>query len=325
MRILAVDDDPVSLDLLEALISKVGDHQLFVADSGATALSMIAESPIRHYECLMLDIQMPGINGIELCELIRSNAVYTDVPILMITSMSEKGFIDDAFKAGATDYLTKPFDISELRGRLNILSRIADTNRVHTEKIFSAAARRTKKKPRVFGLHSPVPVNDIEGAIDYCAMENYVSQLSRNALFGSSVFALKILGILEIFERISQFEFQGLMIDVAEAITLAMQDHQALTAYAGNGTFVCVVDEGWRPSLKRLVDDIQHYLAIVDPHLNGGTPINVYLCAGESIRLLSRGGDRSITALSEAQESVEKVCAQMERSPLGMCLAQHSA
>lgn len=325
MRILAVDDDPVSLDLLEVLVAQIGGHQLTCADSAASALSLIGESPLPRYECLLLDIQMPGMNGIELCELIRSNAVYSNVPILMITRMNEKHFIDDAFKAGATDYLNKPFEISELRGRLNILSRVSETNRAHTGKIFAANTSGTTPKPELFGLHSPVPLTDIEGVIDYGAMENYVSQLSRNSLFGSSVFALRILGVAQIFEGVSQYEFKCLVTDVAEAITLAMQDHQSLTAYSGNGTFVCVVDGGWRPNLKRLVDDIQHYLALMDLHLNDGTPINAYLCAGRSVRLLSRGGERAVDALCEARESVETVSAEMEYSPLGMCLAQHSA
>jgi hypothetical protein len=106
---------------------------------------------------------------------------------------------------------------------------------------------------------------------------------------------------------------------------MSFGEQHALTAYSGNGTFVCVVDGGWRPDLVGLVDGIQHLLANMDLHLNDGTPINFYLCAGRSIRLLSRGGDRAIDALCEAQEAAEMVSVQMEHSPLGMCLAQHSA
>ncbi len=326
MRILAVDDDPVSLELLEVLVAQIGDHDITCADSAVEALSLIGTSEFARFDCMLLDVQMPGMSGIELCDLLRSTAAYSDTPILMVTKMGEKSFIDDAFKAGASDYLNKPFEISELRGRINILSRVAEANRSHTGKIFCAKKLNGARAASPdFGLHSPIQITDIEGVIDYAAMENYVGQLSRNSQFGSAVFALKILGSAEIFDSVTPFEFKCLVTDVAEAISLSFDQHHALTAYSGNGTFVCVVDGGWRPDLNKLVDRIQHYFANMDAHLNDGTPINAYLCAGRYFRLLSRSGDRAVDALCEAQEAVEKVSVQMEQSPLGMCTAQYSA
>ena len=326
MRILAVDDDPISLELLEVLVGQIGSHQISCADSAGSALSIIGTSGTAKFDCILLDVEMPGMNGIDLCELLRSTPVYSETPILMVTRMGDKSSIDRAFKAGATDYLNKPFEISELRGRLNILSRVADSNRSHTGKIFCARNPAGAKSARaVFGLHSPIQFSDIDSVIEYSSMENYVGQLSRNSLFGSSVFALKILGVAQIFEAVTAYEFRCLVEDVAEAISLSFSEHHALTAYSGNGTFVCVVDDGWRPELGNLVNQIEHSLANMDLHLNDATPINVSICAGRAVRLLSRRGARAIDALCEAQEAVEQVSLQMEHSPLGMCLAKHSA
>jgi CheY-like chemotaxis protein len=186
MKILAVDDDPISLELLEVLVGQIGNHHITCVDSAASALLEIGTSQFAKFDCILLDVQMPGMNGIELCELLRSTPVYSDTPILMVTKMGEKSFIDQAFKAGATDYLNKPFEISELRGRLNILSRVAEAKRNNTGKLFCAdKTGHGKDMPANFGLHSPIQISDIDGIIEYSALENYVAQLSRNSLFGS--------------------------------------------------------------------------------------------------------------------------------------------
>ena len=121
MRVLAVDDDQSILALLQTALSALGQFEVSIADSGEEALRQIerAEKP---FDCFLLDIQMPNMNGIELCRAIRARRAHHKTPILMLTAMSERKYIDESFVAGATDYVTKPFDFFELRSRLSAVA-----------------------------------------------------------------------------------------------------------------------------------------------------------------------------------------------------------
>lgn len=326
MRILAVDDDPVSLELLEVLIDQIGGHNLTVAECPVEALEIIGASKVAQFDCFLLDIQMPSMNGTELCAVLRSIPIYSETPILMITRLSEKASIDDAFRAGATDYLNKPFELSELKGRINILTQVVKAKTKRTDKIFAAKGlRKSGASSRSHGLHAPIPIEDVRGVVTYSALENYVAQLSRNSLFGSTVFALRMLDVERLFADSTPFEFSCFITDTAEAISDGFEDHGAMIAYSGNGTFACVVDDGWRPDLREFVDRVHGCLQMMDLHYNDGRSVDLHLCSGRSIRLLSRAGTRAIDALCATQESAEEVCRQMEYSPLGLCVAKHSA
>ncbi|MEI2806535.1 MAG: response regulator [Albidovulum sp.] len=113
MKILAVDDDAYIRELLLLIISRSGYEDITVAPSGDAALEAI-EVADPAFDCLFFDIQMPGMDGIELCTRVRRIDGYEKTPIIMLTAMTERDFIDRAFAAGATDYVTKPFDTLEL-------------------------------------------------------------------------------------------------------------------------------------------------------------------------------------------------------------------
>lgn len=326
MRIFAVDDDPVALDLLRVLVDQIGGHELTTSDCPVEALEIIGASQQAQFDCFLLDIDMPSMTGIELCELLRSIPAYGESPILMVTRLGEKASIDDAFKAGATDYLNKPFELGELKGRINILTKAVKAAAKRTDKIFAVKDlhKTGGSEPRE-GLHTPIPIDDVRGFVTYTALENYVAQLSRNSLFGSTVFALKLLDVQRLYEDSSAFEFRCFIVDAAEAVSDCFEDRGALIAYSGSGTFACVVDDGWRPDLREFVDRVNSQIEMMDLHFNDGRSANLSLCAGRPVRLLSRAGSRAIDALCLAQESAEEVCRQMEYSPLGLAVAKHSA
>lgn len=119
MKILAVDDDEIMLELLSATTLAAGYDDVTVATSGADALQLL-EKTIKPIDCFLLDIEMPGMDGVMLCEKIRKIKNYAKTPIIMITAAAEIESAERAFKAGATDYIVKPFDISELGQRIKI-------------------------------------------------------------------------------------------------------------------------------------------------------------------------------------------------------------
>lgn len=306
MKILAVDDDPVVLELLKQHAASWGKHELHTLDNPKQALARIETG--EEYDCFLLDIVMPEMTGIELCAALRGVDGHARTPVIMLTAMSDKSFIDEAFAAGATDYITKPFEGIELRARIDLVDRVVETERrakvapyLLRGKDEDGVATLTRRCP----IHEPIEIKDVDGVISPLALENYVTQLSRNALFGSSVFAFSIVGVANLHHRLSAFDFTALVTDVAEAISDCMKPNQYLMSYVGNGTFVCVTERGWTPDLAEFLDYIHTQIADMDLHSSDGVPIGVQLCSSSVIRLTWRGGARAIDALAEAHMSAE--------------------
>jgi len=189
MKILAVDDDPIILELLSHFIEGMTDHTLVTAECAADALEAIKDNARAPFDSFLLDIQMPVTDGIQLASQIRAMKQYMDAPILMLTAMSEKSYIDAAFSAGATDYVTKPFEMTELKARLSLVERAVDGLATRTSKVFAAKAvtHHDGRPERAVQLHEPMAIHDVNNLIEFMALENYVQQLSRSDLFGRSV------------------------------------------------------------------------------------------------------------------------------------------
>lgn len=108
--ILAVDDCTFIQELIKEVLAK--DYNVLVADNAVEALSMIYQQPI---SMLLLDVSMPGIDGLELCRTLRSLPHFSELPIIMLTGRDTVFDKVQGRLAGATEYLTKPFDIKQLR------------------------------------------------------------------------------------------------------------------------------------------------------------------------------------------------------------------
>jgi adenylate cyclase len=121
-NILVVDDMESLRVLISGLLAQAGAHT-FEASGGEQALRIIAAQPV---DAFVLDIQMPGMTGIELCRSIRSMERHRSTPVLFITSMDESRALEEALQAGGDDFIHKPIHLVVLRARLNnLLQRTA--------------------------------------------------------------------------------------------------------------------------------------------------------------------------------------------------------
>jgi two-component system, cell cycle response regulator len=139
IKILVVDDSPVSRKVLEHALSDE-PYTLLFAESGGEALRLFQE---RRPAVVITDWMLPDSSGPELCQRIRSDAQNSYTYIILLTSMTEKDSVVKGLAAGADDYLTKPFDASELLARIGVGRRIIDLHREIEEKnrLLEEAAR----------------------------------------------------------------------------------------------------------------------------------------------------------------------------------------
>jgi two-component system OmpR family response regulator len=117
MRILVVEDEPKLARLLERGLVEEG-HAADVARTGEDALWMARSV---EYDAIVLDLMLPGMNGIEVCRTLRESSVWS--PVLMLTARDAVQDRVAGLDAGADDYLPKPFSFAELLARLRSLAR----------------------------------------------------------------------------------------------------------------------------------------------------------------------------------------------------------
>lgn len=120
--ILLADDDPICRRLVQKRLEGWG-YQVVVAEDGQEAWECLQQSEPTP-ALIILDWLMPGINGIELCRKIRERQQHSYQYILLLSGKDEKQDVVEGLDAGADDYLTKPFDIGELRARIRSGMRI---------------------------------------------------------------------------------------------------------------------------------------------------------------------------------------------------------
>jgi DNA-binding response OmpR family regulator len=120
-RVLTVDDDPAILLVEERALSQAG-FEVWAASSGEAGLEILRHRGLPHLA--VIDLLMPGMGGIDLCRQIKE---WSDVPLIILTSVDAKETLIDAIERFAEDYLVKPFDPRELVARANrVLRRIGD-------------------------------------------------------------------------------------------------------------------------------------------------------------------------------------------------------
>lgn len=118
-RILIVDDEPANRALLRKLLGRHG-YDLVEAEDGAEALAAVE---LHDPDLVCLDIMMPRVDGIEVCERLRSQPRHAGLPILLLTALDRSEDRARGLEAGANDFLTKPFDEIELSARIRSLLR----------------------------------------------------------------------------------------------------------------------------------------------------------------------------------------------------------
>ncbi len=306
MKILAVDDDPIILELLSEVLRVVGFTNLTLCSSSSEALALVERAEVP-FDCFLLDIQMPDMNGIQLTSAIRAMPRHAKTPILMITAMSDRTYIDNAFAAGASDYITKPFEIGEVHARLRLINALVqewkqkdDRNPVYN--LGEPASIVTNDD-----LSKPLSLLDIDGFIEYLALENYLLQMSRVSLFGMSAFGVVVPDMERTFSASSVFEFESAITDIAEAMSDTLKPRQFLAAHAGGGQFVCVLSGEGQFAPTDFQASLRGAIREMDLHFCDGRPMSFNPVVGPDISLQLKSSRGVASALVQAMLDAESI------------------
>lgn len=274
MKILAVDDDPFILELVPKITATIGFSRVTSAASAEEALQAIAQADAP-FDCLLLDISMPGMSGIDLCAHVRNLDGYRTTPIIMLTAMSDSGHLDRAFEAGATDFSPKPFDVMDLADRL----RTAEAQ-------MSAERRsdRVQDEVAAFDPQSPGMIPGVDTLINYTTLVTYLTRRTERGHEPPAVFAVAVKHMDEILRITTASETVRVLARVAKAISDVLGIDKFFGSYAGGGCFV-IVHSGGDPGLAEVIESrLRWYLKNI--HQPDVTPVirGLSVSVGSTVR-----------------------------------------
>lgn len=149
-KILVVDDEPTNLQVLRQILQ--GDYRLLFARDGEKALQLAADE---RPHLILLDVMMPGLNGLETCRRLKSATTTQAIPVIFVTALSEASDESAGFDAGAVDYITKPVSQAVVRARVRThlsLVRVDELQQTRLQ-IIQCLGRAAEYRDNETGLH----------------------------------------------------------------------------------------------------------------------------------------------------------------------------
>lgn len=176
---MVVDDQPANLKLLEGLLRSRG-YQVRSFPRGKHALTAARQNPP---DLILLDVNMPEMNGYEVCLQLKADARLKEVPVIFLSALNEVGDKLQAFQSGAVDYISKPFQFEEVQARVDAhsqLHRLRQALRRHNDGLEALVADRSQE---LAAAHARLKVLDHAKA-DFLQLVSHELRTPLNGLMG---------------------------------------------------------------------------------------------------------------------------------------------
>ncbi len=287
MRILVVDDSEDARDVLAATLMSGGYDDVVCATSGADALARLAateEAPTEPVDVILLDVMMPEMDGIEVCASIRADARYQDVPILMVTAATDKNLLSHAFVAGASDYVTKPYDRTELLTRIRTALKLkGELDRRRAREVELSTRGPVGEVPHPV---ADVPIDAPTGLFGYQSVDTLLRSDRPARIAGVVVF--RIDGMARFRTRYGQAGEDELARRIADGLrTLPARLGDQFARY-GNDLFVALLCSADAASLRALADEARRLVSSLKI-ANPDSPVSPYVTLSVGAALCDGG------------------------------------
>ena len=119
-NILYVEDNSDAITFFSRVVNKLGDYHFITREDGSSALELLEQKKDFQPEMILLDINLPGMNGFEILQQLRSKEEYKHVPVIMFTSSDDQADVKRSYEYGANAYLVKPDSLNSLKEVLEV-------------------------------------------------------------------------------------------------------------------------------------------------------------------------------------------------------------
>ncbi|WP_157705723.1 response regulator [Roseovarius faecimaris] len=328
-RILVVDDELSILELVKTALETLENYNVEIASSAADALEWVMDSE-KPFDCFLLDIQMPEMDGIELLKQIRILPEYADTPILMLTAMSDRKYIDHAFLEGASDYVNKPFDFLELRSRIKRAhAQVEARRKAEVKEQHRLGPDRGWAQEREFNFEDPLSLEGVKQSLRYIEFDNYVAQLARRKLFSSQAISIMLHDAKLFYDLAGCSGFRSVIREMAHGIQSAISDLDCVFSYRGGGVFLLIIHGRKVSDFIVSSNNLGEYLgAQIRQHISDDR-IEVLVGNPVGLRVLSRTGaanavQKAVTAVQQLENELCKAEQNAEAYELNAAQSAHA-
>ncbi len=257
MSILIVDDSPDMRLLIKTLLNNAGYKDVIVCGSAEEAIKILEGKKI---DLILMDIMMPGIDGIEACRMINSRVNLLDIPIIMVTAKDDIEYLKLAFAAGALDYVTKPFNKIELLARVRSALKLKHemdnrkSKEIELKKITQQLAELNAKLQRLSSL------DGLTGIPNRRTFDEVLEIELKRAVRNKSPISLIMLDIdhFKLFnDTYGHLKGDDCLKEIAKVLQNSLKRPGDLVARYGGEEFACILPNTDREGAKSVAEKIR--------------------------------------------------------------------
>lgn len=261
MRILIADDDMVSRRALEVTMVKFG-YEVIIAGDGGEALAVLqsADAP----PIAILDWIMPVYDGIEVCRKIREITTSTPPYIILLTAKSEKTDVVKGLEAGADDYLTKPFERSELIARIHVGSRLINLQRKLADRIEEldlALSQLRESERQIRDLSMTDELTGLYNRRGFLVLAEGQQKMARRTNLSFSLIFADMDGLKKINDTFGHQEGSEAIRQTAQILKSCFRETDIIGRFGGDEFAIFVADSAGCAEIpmERLKDNLRQF------------------------------------------------------------------